>query len=51
MKDVGKFYGLLVYFTTIWYALWPFGIFCGYFGIYFSSFGMLFQDKSGNPGE
>jgi hypothetical protein len=53
----------MVYFTAIWYILWPFGMFCGhlvYFeaiwyslwllGIYFSRFGMLHQDKSGNPG-
>jgi hypothetical protein len=35
MKDVGKFYGLLVYFTTFWYILSPFGIYCGYFGLFF----------------
>jgi hypothetical protein len=28
--------------VTIWY-------FCGYL-VYFSSFGMLYQEKSGNPG-
>jgi hypothetical protein len=49
MKDVGKFYGHFVYFTAIWYSLWPFGIFCGHLGI-FSHFGMLYQEKSGNPG-
>jgi hypothetical protein len=30
MEDVGKFYGHLVYFASIWYILWPFGIFYGY---------------------
>jgi hypothetical protein len=29
MEDVGTFYGLLVYFTAMWYILWPFGIFIG----------------------
>jgi hypothetical protein len=36
--DLGKFWrdsqwkmkGHLVYFTAIWYILWPFGILCGY---------------------
>jgi hypothetical protein len=48
-----------------WYILWPFwsilhpfgigtyfvaiGIFCGYLE-YFSLFGILYQEKSGNPG-
>jgi hypothetical protein len=35
MEDVGKFYGHFVYFTAIWYTLWPFGIICGHFGIHF----------------
>jgi hypothetical protein len=35
MKDVGKLYGHSVYFTAIWYILWPSGIFCGHFGIVF----------------
>jgi hypothetical protein len=34
---------------AIWYILWPFGIFYGYL-VYFSRFGMLYQEKSGNPG-
>jgi hypothetical protein len=49
MKEIGKFYGDLVYFTAILYILWPFGMFCGHFGVFFS-FGMLCQEKSGNPG-
>jgi hypothetical protein len=27
MEDVSIFYGQLVYFTAIWYILWPFGIY------------------------
>jgi hypothetical protein len=26
MKDVGISYGILEYFMTIWYTLWPFSI-------------------------
>jgi hypothetical protein len=29
MKQVGTFYGHLVYFKVIWYLLWPFGTFYG----------------------
>jgi hypothetical protein len=39
---------MLVYFMAIWSILWPFGIFYGYLA-YFSRFGMLYQEKSGNP--
>jgi hypothetical protein len=62
MKHVGKFYGNSVYFTAIFYIQWPFGIFyfhfvqfvaIGYilwsFWCIFSRFGMLYQEKSGNP--
>jgi hypothetical protein len=35
MKDVGKCYDRLVYFTAISYILWPFGIFCGCCAIFF----------------
>jgi hypothetical protein len=31
------------------HILWPFGTFCGHLG-YFSPFGMLYREKSGNPG-
>jgi hypothetical protein len=60
--NLGKFWmclqwKMLVYFMAIWSILRPFGIFCGrllYFmvicKVYFSRFGMLYQDKSGNPG-
>jgi hypothetical protein len=46
----------LVYFLAIWYVLRQFGTFCGYFGnlvaIWYISpnFGILRQEKSGNPG-
>jgi hypothetical protein len=46
----------LVYFMAIWSIVMPSGIFCGqlvYFLVkciyIFPRFGMLFQDKSGNP--
>jgi hypothetical protein len=39
MENDGIFYGHLEYFTVIWYILWP----------YFPHFGMLCQEKSGNP--
>jgi hypothetical protein len=48
LKDVGMFYGYLVYFTSIWYNLWPFGIICGHL-VYFSRFGVFGPRKSGNP--
>jgi hypothetical protein len=48
MEDVGIFYYYFVYFTAIWYMLWPFGIFYDYL-VYFSSLGILYQEKSGNP--
>jgi hypothetical protein len=56
MGNLGIFYGHLVYFTAIGNILWPFGIFCGhleYFVViwYISPrFGILYQEKSGNPG-
>jgi hypothetical protein len=41
---------MLVYFKAIWYILWPFGICNGYL-VHFSCLGMLYQEKSGNPGK
>jgi hypothetical protein len=35
MKVIGKLYGHLVYFTAISCILWPFGLFCGHFGVCF----------------
>jgi hypothetical protein len=46
-KCVGIFYGPLVCLTAIWYILWSFGIFYGHL-VYFSRFGMLYEEKSGN---
>jgi hypothetical protein len=52
MDDVGTFYGHLVFFTVFCYILRTFGIF---FGVYlviwyiFSRFGILYEEKSGNP--
>jgi hypothetical protein len=43
------FYDHFVYFTVKWYILWPFGTLCGHL-VYFSHFGMLYREKSGNPG-
>jgi hypothetical protein len=46
----------VIYFMAIWYILWQFGIFDGYLVYFvkiwyiFSRFGMLYQEKSGNPG-
>jgi hypothetical protein len=42
-----------VHFMSIWSILLPFGIFCGFYRhfVYFPPFGMLYQEKSGNPGK
>jgi hypothetical protein len=48
MKDAGVFYGHLVHFTVFCYILWTFGIVRGNL-VYFSRFGSLYQEKSGNP--
>jgi hypothetical protein len=55
-ENLGIFDDHLVYFTAIGNMLWPFGIFCGHlvyfvviWCIYFSRFGILDQEKSGNP--
>jgi hypothetical protein len=39
MEIVGTFYDHLVYFTSSWYILWPFGKVCGHL-VYFSRFGI-----------
>jgi hypothetical protein len=41
MEDVGIF-------MAKWYTLWPFGTIFGHL-VYFSRFGMLYREKSGNP--
>jgi hypothetical protein len=43
------FYVNLEYFTVIWYNVWLLGIVCGHW-VYFLRFGILDQEKSGNPG-
>jgi hypothetical protein len=49
MEDVGIFFGHLVHYTVLCYILCTFGIVCGNL-VYFSRFGNLYQEKSGNPG-
>jgi hypothetical protein len=34
---------------AIWDILWPFGTFCIH-SVHFSCFGIMYQEKSGNPG-
>jgi hypothetical protein len=46
LRTFGLFYGHLVYFTDIWYILWLLWSFGTYI---FSRFGMLHQERSGNP--
>jgi hypothetical protein len=49
-------WNMLVYFTAvwsifrihIWYTVWRFGTFCVHL-VHFSSFGIMQQEKSGNP--
>jgi hypothetical protein len=48
-EKVGIFYGYLEYLTAIWYILWPFSNFLAIRYI-FHRFGILHQEKSGNPG-
>jgi hypothetical protein len=44
-------FGHLVHFTAIWYILWlPIWYILWSIGVLFSRFGMLHQEKSGNPG-
>jgi hypothetical protein len=45
MKYVDILYDHLVYFTAIWYILWPFGIFIGYLVYFFPHFGILSQNN------
>jgi hypothetical protein len=49
MEDVGIFNGHLVHFRSFCYILWTFGIVRGNL-VYISRFGILYQEKSGNPG-
>jgi hypothetical protein len=49
MEDNGIYYGHLVQFMVFCYMLWTFGVVCGN-SVYFSRFGILHREKSGNPG-
>jgi hypothetical protein len=48
MEDDGTFYGHFVHFTVFCYMLWTFGIVRGNL-VCFSRFGILHQEKYGNP--
>jgi hypothetical protein len=48
MENVSTFYGHLEYFTAIWNILRPFGNVVAIWYI-FPQFGILRQEKSGNP--
>jgi hypothetical protein len=56
MENLGIFYDHLVYFTAIWSILRPLEIFYGHLVYFvliwyiFTRFGILDQEKSGNPG-
>jgi hypothetical protein len=47
-KILVYFFDHLIYFTAIENILGPFSIFCGRV-VFFPSFGILYQEKSGNP--
>jgi hypothetical protein len=44
----GTFCVYLVHFVFIWYILCLFGTFCVHL-VHFSGFGIMYQEKSGNP--
>jgi hypothetical protein len=48
MEKVGIFFDHLEYITAIWNIQWPFGKLVAMWYI-FTRFGMLCQEKSGNP--
>jgi hypothetical protein len=49
MEDDGIFYGHSVHFTVFWDILWAFGVISSNL-VYFSRFGILYKEKSGNSG-
>jgi hypothetical protein len=49
MKNVGMFYGHLVYFAAIWSILRPFGLLYGHL-VYILPFWYIVPKKSGNLG-
>jgi hypothetical protein len=50
LEKVYIFFGHLEYFMEIWDILWPFGTFCIHL-VHFSGFGIMYQEKSGNPAQ
>jgi hypothetical protein len=59
--NLGKFWReldwkMFIYFMAIWNILWRFGIFYdhlvhfGFIGYIFTGCGIMYQEKSGNPG-
>jgi hypothetical protein len=48
MENVSIFYGSLEYFTVIWKIFWPLSKVVAIWYI-FTHFGILCQEKSGNP--
>jgi hypothetical protein len=48
MENAGIFYGHFGIFTVSWYILWPFGN-VAVIWYSFPRFGILCQEKSGNP--
>jgi hypothetical protein len=52
LVNIDQFYGHLEYFMEIWDILRPFGTFCIHLlHTFFSSVGVMYQEKSGNPGD
>jgi hypothetical protein len=49
MENICIFHAHLEYISAIWYILWPFGNFVVIWHM-FPRFGILCQEKSGNPG-
>jgi hypothetical protein len=49
MLAVGILYVHLVYLMSIWFILLPFGILLVIWYIFAYLFGMLYEEKSGNP--
>jgi hypothetical protein len=48
LENVALFYAHLEYFADIWDILYPF-VTLWYIWYIFSGFGIMFQEKSGNP--
>jgi hypothetical protein len=49
MENIGIFYGHLESIMAIGYIIWPFGNLVVFWYI-FPRFGILYHEKSGNPG-